>query len=178
MVMKLICMNGENVWAKDVGVICRIFVKSPKPQNPPKNGCRRATPTTQPVRQPTKSQKISKPSQYIMTMIYTYPLLTQVSQISTYRVQYMHQIKKKEPHGPPWVGGGLYSDVTLSVLGSTWQKSQKPCCIQTQKVWTWACRVGPWGYLRPSFLKKSQGLVVHEVHSDRHIRMVSTERER
>ena len=106
-----------------MGGICRIFVKSPKPQNPPKNGCRRATPTTQPVRQPTKSQKFSKPSQYVMSMIYTYPLLTQVSQISTYRVQYMHQIKKKEPHGPPWVGGGLYSDVTLSVLGSTWQKS-------------------------------------------------------
>ena len=119
-------MHGENLCTTDVGVICRIFVKSPKPQNPPKNGCRRATPTTQPVRQPTKSQKFSKPSQYVMSMIYTYPLLTQVSQISTYRVQYMHQIKKKEPHGPPWVEGGLYSDVTLPVLGSTWQKSHVP----------------------------------------------------
>ena len=40
-----------------------------------------------------------------MGMIYTYPLLTQVSQISTYRFQYMHKIKKKEPmvrHG--WKG--------------------------------------------------------------------------
>ena len=73
-----------------------------------------------------KSQCFSKPSQYVMIMIYTYPLLTQVSQISTYRCQYMHKIKKKEPHGPPSVEGGLYSDVTLPVLGSTWQKSHVP----------------------------------------------------
>ena len=43
-----------------------------------------------------------------MIMIYIYPLLTQVSQ-TTYRVQYMHQIKKKEPHGPPWRVEGVYT---------------------------------------------------------------------
>ena len=40
-----------------------------------------------------------------MIMVCNYPLLTQVSQISTYRFQYMHKIKKKEPmvrHG--WRG--------------------------------------------------------------------------
>ena len=83
MVLNLICMNGENIWTTDVGVICRIFVKSPKPQNPPKNGCRRATPTTQPVQQTTKSQTYAKPSEYIYFLVHTYPLLTQIPQVLT-----------------------------------------------------------------------------------------------
>jgi len=37
-----------------------------------------------------------KPSEYVMSTIYTYPLLTQVSQISTYRGHTCTKLKKKD----------------------------------------------------------------------------------